>query len=225
MLLRRTSAQLQRLSSARASCTAPVATPTRLPAVPRRCPSSTRAIVTAPFGYAHPARYAADREAGQNFATEHGWHGLHEQSVSWGEVDRFQHLNNVHTLKYFENGRMAFLMELLPELDEGGPATQASIVTGAPGVGIILSKVEARYRVSRPVRLSVVDHVDTATCHVSGYAPGRSPHVQHQQGPIQPRVGVLVVRATRGRHEGERRDGHVRPWSTQSTSSHTPRRR
>eukprot|EP01147_Barroeca_monosierra_P001796 gene1796-7975_t len=36
----------------------------------------------------------------------------HKQSIEWGDMDAFQHVNNVVYFRYFENARIAYLFEL-----------------------------------------------------------------------------------------------------------------
>jgi acyl-CoA thioester hydrolase len=61
-----------------------------------------------------------------------------EQVVAWGEMDSFQHLNNVVYFRYFENARI----EYMRRLDWFDFQKQT-------GIGPILAKTQARFR--RPV--------------------------------------------------------------------------
>ncbi len=67
-----------------------------------------------------------------------------EFPVHWGEMDAFQHVNNVAYFRYFESARIAYLQEsgMLAEME-------------ASGVGPILASTECRYR--RP--LTFPDHL------------------------------------------------------------------
>lgn len=66
--------------------------------------------------------------------------------MRWGEMDAFQHLNNVYFFRLFENVRIRYFMQagiLAPEL--------------ARGIGPILAETSCRYRapVTFPATLSV----------------------------------------------------------------------
>jgi acyl-CoA thioester hydrolase len=58
-----------------------------------------------------------------------------EQTVAWGEMDFYRHVNNIVYFRYFENARI----EYLGRLGWGAPEW-------APGVGPILAAVSARFR-------------------------------------------------------------------------------
>jgi acyl-CoA thioester hydrolase len=67
-----------------------------------------------------------------------GFNFVHEQRVTWGEMDPFNHVNNVSFFSYFENARIAYMESLgwwdkLLELN----------------IGIIVASLQCRYR--RPV--------------------------------------------------------------------------
>ncbi len=57
------------------------------------------------------------------------------QAVLWGEMDSFQHVNNVAYFRYFENGRLEYVRRL------GWFAVQ-----DATGIGPILASTQARFR-------------------------------------------------------------------------------
>lgn len=50
-----------------------------------------------------------------------------ERTVSWGQMDAFQHVNNVEYFRFFEDARIAYFEEMGivgaadPETDEAGP--------------------------------------------------------------------------------------------------------
>src|SRR5438270_13862938 len=57
------------------------------------------------------------------------------QPVVWGEMDAYQHVNNVVYFRYFENGRLEYFRRLgWPEYEQ------------ATGVGPILAATQARFR-------------------------------------------------------------------------------
>jgi acyl-CoA thioester hydrolase len=58
-----------------------------------------------------------------------------EQAVVWGEMDAYQHVNNVVYFRYFENARLEYFRQLgWPEFEE------------ATGIGPILAATRARFR-------------------------------------------------------------------------------
>jgi acyl-CoA thioester hydrolase len=64
-----------------------------------------------------------------------GWPVVVEQTVAWGDMDAFGHVNNTVYFRYFENARLA-LLQRVPDLNLAAPV----------GVGPILGRVEARFR-------------------------------------------------------------------------------
>jgi acyl-CoA thioester hydrolase len=57
-----------------------------------------------------------------------------EQAVAWGEMDAFQHINNVVYFRYFENARLEYFKRL-------GWGTSRP-----DGVGPIVASIQARFR-------------------------------------------------------------------------------
>jgi acyl-CoA thioester hydrolase len=59
-----------------------------------------------------------------------------EIPVAWGEMDAFQHLNNVVYFRYFESARIAYFdaIDMLAEME-------------ATGVGPILAETRCRFRI------------------------------------------------------------------------------
>jgi acyl-CoA thioester hydrolase len=57
------------------------------------------------------------------------------QQVVWGDMDAYQHVNNVVYFRYFENGRVAYMQRM------GWPDYER-----ATGVGPILAATHARFR-------------------------------------------------------------------------------
>jgi acyl-CoA thioester hydrolase len=57
------------------------------------------------------------------------------QDVVWGEMDAYQHVNNVAYFRYFENARVEYMRRLgWPEFEQ------------ATGIGPILAATQARFR-------------------------------------------------------------------------------
>lgn len=69
-----------------------------------------------------------------------------ETDVRWGDMDAFNHVNNVSYLRYFESGRIAYF-----------EALELADFFGADGVGPILAETSCRYRfpLTYPDRVSV----------------------------------------------------------------------
>lgn len=69
-----------------------------------------------------------------------------EMAVRWGDMDAYQHVNNVSYLRYFESGRMAYF-----------DALEVADFLGLDGVGPILAETSCRYRfpLTYPDRLSI----------------------------------------------------------------------
>lgn len=55
--------------------------------------------------------------------------------VAWGEMDAFQHVNNVAYFRYFESGRIAYFERL-----------KLMTINEATGIGPILASTQARFR-------------------------------------------------------------------------------
>jgi acyl-CoA thioester hydrolase len=58
-----------------------------------------------------------------------------EQAVVWGEMDSYQHVNNVVYFRYFENARLEYFRRL-----------DWTALEAATGVGPILHSTQARFR-------------------------------------------------------------------------------
>src|SRR5437016_13094591 len=58
-----------------------------------------------------------------------------EQNVIWGEMDAYQHVNNVVYFRYFENARLEYIRRL-----------DWFAFEEATGIGPILSATQARFR-------------------------------------------------------------------------------
>jgi acyl-CoA thioester hydrolase len=79
---------------------------------------------------------------------------LIETPVAWGEMDAFQHVNNIVYLRYFESGRMAYFerLKFIEFMDQ-------------TGIGPILASVQCKFKmpltypdmVSIGTRISKID--------------------------------------------------------------------
>lgn len=69
-----------------------------------------------------------------------------ETDVRWGDMDAFNHVNNVSYLRYFESGRIAYF-----------EALELADFFGTDGVGPILAETSCRYKfpLTYPDRVSV----------------------------------------------------------------------
>ncbi|MDZ7839664.1 MAG: thioesterase family protein [Gammaproteobacteria bacterium] len=69
-----------------------------------------------------------------------------ETDVRWGDMDAFNHVNNVSYLRYFESGRIAYF-----------DALELADFFGLDGVGPILAETSCRYKfpLTYPDRVSV----------------------------------------------------------------------
>ncbi|SAM59384.1 uncharacterized protein UBRO_01086 [Ustilago bromivora] len=70
-----------------------------------------------------------------------------EQRVVWGDHDQFQHVNNVHFVRWFESARM-FYANTLTKSDDFSEKRREEITRGT-GKSFILAGINVRYR--RPV--------------------------------------------------------------------------
>lgn len=70
------------------------------------------------------------------------------QAVVWGDMDSYQHVNNVVYFRYFENGRLEYFRRIgWFEIEE------------ATGIGPILASTQARFR--RPLTYPDTIHIGT----------------------------------------------------------------
>jgi acyl-CoA thioester hydrolase len=69
-----------------------------------------------------------------------------EMDVRWGDMDAFNHVNNVSYLRYFESGRIAYF-----------EALELADFFGITGVGPILAETSCKYKfpLTYPDRISV----------------------------------------------------------------------
>ena len=68
------------------------------------------------------------------------------QTINWGHSDIFQHVNNVHYVRFFESSRMAWVENVADRL--GDEKRKMDLIRGR-GVGVILAGINVTYR--RPV--------------------------------------------------------------------------
>ncbi len=75
-----------------------------------------------------------------------------EIPIAWGDMDAFQHVNNIIYFKYFESARIAYF-EKINFLN----------VMNTTGIGPILASTQCKYRIplAYPDRISVGARVDT----------------------------------------------------------------
>lgn len=75
-----------------------------------------------------------------------------EIPIAWGDMDAFQHVNNIMYFKYFESARIAYF-ERIHFMD----------VMNQTGIGPILASTQCRYKIplTYPDRVSVGARVDS----------------------------------------------------------------
>ncbi len=110
-----------------------------------------------------------------------------EIPIAWGEMDAFQHVNNIVYLRYFESGRMAYFerLQLLNFMER-------------TGIGPILASIQCKFKVP----LTYPDIVSVGT-HVSSVGTDRFTMeyivVSHKhQKPAAQGEGVIVSFDYRG---------------------------
>ena len=81
-----------------------------------------------------------------------GWPVIVEQSVVWGDMDSYGHVNNTVYFRYFENVRLEYFRRL------GWPVAQRPT-----GVGPILAATQARFKkpLTWPDRIAIAARVPT----------------------------------------------------------------
>ncbi|KAI0075340.1 Thioesterase/thiol ester dehydrase-isomerase [Panus rudis PR-1116 ss-1] len=124
-----------------------------------RDPNSPFHIPAGKQGPAHPGDHGLDdiefrdldreiaREARQTLLDQ-GYDpaSFWEQPVVWGDHDSFQHVNNVRYVRFFESGRIKWMVSLGEEI--GGPEKAQAMLKGK-GVSLILKSISLNYK--RPV--------------------------------------------------------------------------
>lgn len=80
---------------------------------------------------------------------------LHQQVVSWGDMDSMQHVNNTKYFYYCESARMDFIREMFPNL----PAPDQLELAGSASIGLALAETKCRFKVP----LTYPDEVLVAT--------------------------------------------------------------
>ncbi|VDC00932.1 unnamed protein product [Peniophora sp. CBMAI 1063] len=68
------------------------------------------------------------------------------QQIVWGDHDSFQHVNNCRYVRFFESGRMQWIVALGEDI--GGSEAAQNFLAGK-GVGFILKSIDVKFR--RPV--------------------------------------------------------------------------
>jgi len=73
-------------------------------------------------------------------------YSCYEQKIVWGDHDSFQHVNNVHYLRFFESSRIEWMQNIGLQL---GGKSKADKMIKAKGISLILKSVSINYK--RPV--------------------------------------------------------------------------
>lgn len=125
---------------------------TRALSIPHRRSLSSTARTTRDADLRPPSSQlfsTADVQAGISALASAGYDAstVWEQRVVWGDHDQFQHVNNVHFVRWFESARMFFANQL-SQSDEFTDKRREEINRGT-GKSFILAGINVRYR--RPV--------------------------------------------------------------------------
>ncbi|PAV20042.1 Thioesterase thiol ester dehydrase-isomerase [Pyrrhoderma noxium] len=96
----------------------------------------------------NPESNVSPKEEGKAKLIELGFdpESFYEQKVVWGDMDSFQHVNNVRYIRYLESARIHWMQSLALEL--GGEQKAHDMIKGK-GVSLILGELSIKYR--RPV--------------------------------------------------------------------------
>lgn len=71
---------------------------------------------------------------------------LHAQPIVWGDLDSFQHVNNVRYVRFLESGRIVWMQSVGRA---AGGAERAQAMLAGRGVSLILKSIDVQFR--RPV--------------------------------------------------------------------------
>ncbi|KAF9231269.1 HotDog domain-containing protein, partial [Melanogaster broomeanus] len=115
---------------------------------------------------------------------------LWEQSIVWGHHDAFRHVNNVHYLRFFESGRMQWVIAL-GNLLGGKERTQAMLA--GQGVSLILKSVNVNFR--RPVTFPdtlLIGHKPIVSSSRTQFTLASAAYSYTQQAVVADSEGVIV---------------------------------
>ncbi|KAF8887356.1 HotDog domain-containing protein [Infundibulicybe gibba] len=115
---------------------------TQGPESPDSPPSSPIQLGTFPESTSDALQEARDKLLAAGFDPTSFW----EQPIVWGDLDSFQHVNNVRYVRFFESGRIKWMTSVGHDL--GGPEKAEAMVKGR-GVSLILKSIEVKFK--RPV--------------------------------------------------------------------------
>ncbi|KAL0953892.1 hypothetical protein HGRIS_005063 [Hohenbuehelia grisea] len=88
---------------------------------------------------------ASPQDEGRKLLTSLGYDpaSFWEQTIVWGDHDSFQHVNNVKYVRYFESGRIHWMISLAEEL--GGPEKVRAMLN-AQGTSLILKSISVDFK-------------------------------------------------------------------------------
>ncbi|KIJ65425.1 hypothetical protein HYDPIDRAFT_110489 [Hydnomerulius pinastri MD-312] len=115
---------------------------------------------------------------------------LWEQSIVWGHHDAFRHVNNVHYLRFFESGRMQWVIALGDSLG-GKDRTQAMLA--GQGVSLILKSINVNFR--RPVTFPdtlLIGHKAIVSSSRTQFTLAAAAYSYAQQAVVADSEGVIV---------------------------------
>ncbi|KIK99128.1 hypothetical protein PAXRUDRAFT_823091 [Paxillus rubicundulus Ve08.2h10] len=115
---------------------------------------------------------------------------LWEQSIVWGHHDAFRHVNNAHYLRFFESGRMQWLLGLGNLL--GGKERTEAMIAGQ-GVSLILKSINVNFR--RPVTFPdtlLIGHKPVVSSSRTQFTLAAAAYSYTQRAVVADSEGVIV---------------------------------
>ncbi|KAF8840400.1 hypothetical protein BDN67DRAFT_968589 [Paxillus ammoniavirescens] len=115
---------------------------------------------------------------------------LWEQSIVWGHHDAFRHVNNAHYLRFFESGRMQWVLDLGNLL--GGKERTEAMLAGQ-GVSLILKSINVNFR--RPVTFPdtlLIGHKPIVSSSRTQFTLAAAAYSYAQRAVVADSEGVIV---------------------------------
>ncbi|KAG9313186.1 P-loop containing nucleoside triphosphate hydrolase protein [Chiua virens] len=115
---------------------------------------------------------------------------LWEQSIVWGHHDAFRHVNNAHYLRFFESGRMHWVIKLGNLL---GGNERAQAMLAGQGVSLILKSINVNFR--RPVTFPdtlLIGHKAIVSSSRTHFTLAATAYSYAQQAVVSDSEGVIV---------------------------------
>ncbi|KAF8549381.1 hypothetical protein OG21DRAFT_1470074 [Imleria badia] len=115
---------------------------------------------------------------------------LWEQSIVWGHHDAFRHVNNAHYLRFFESGRMQWVIGVGNIL---GGKERAQAMLAGQGVSLILKSINVNFR--RPVTFPdtlLIGHKAIVSLSRTQFILAAAAYSYSQQAVVADSEGVFV---------------------------------